>query len=241
MDKDKILDYVMTSPANTNPNVLKTMLDDSGSEMNPGYSCTETTTLLTDESVTTSKPEGVPFEVYSGQLSIENITAPSIQVTFNGTSYICERVDESYGAQGLPNSKDWSQYPFNISDSGMIQTESAGTYSVKIETVEEVVETTPCFKKAVNAASVLNIKLTDELITVDTDNYSLTDTLAEDAFSAFSEGRTVVFSNLPLVCHAVYATQTSVTFLTNSGDKIDLYTIDESNGYLVGSFEQTVS
>ena len=31
MDKDKILDYVMNSPANTNPNVLKTMLDSGGS------------------------------------------------------------------------------------------------------------------------------------------------------------------------------------------------------------------
>lgn len=31
MDNDKILDYVMNSPANTNPNVLKTMLDSGGS------------------------------------------------------------------------------------------------------------------------------------------------------------------------------------------------------------------
>lgn len=31
MDKDKILDYVMNSPANTNPNVLKTMLNSGGS------------------------------------------------------------------------------------------------------------------------------------------------------------------------------------------------------------------
>lgn len=31
MDNDKILDYVMNSPANTNPNVLKTMLESGGS------------------------------------------------------------------------------------------------------------------------------------------------------------------------------------------------------------------
>ena len=30
MDKDKILSYVMKSPANTNPNVLKTLLDGGG-------------------------------------------------------------------------------------------------------------------------------------------------------------------------------------------------------------------
>lgn len=151
MDKDKILDYVMTSPANTNPNVLKTMLDDSGSEMNPGYSCTETVTLLTDESVTTSKPKDFPLEIYNGMLSIEGINAPSIRVTFNGTSYNCKRVDGLYGAPGVFDSKDWSQYPFSISGDGTFQTESAGTYSIKIETVEEVVETTPCFEKAVNS------------------------------------------------------------------------------------------
>lgn len=39
MDNDKILDYVMNSPANTNPNVLKTMLNsgsgDSGGSLPP--------------------------------------------------------------------------------------------------------------------------------------------------------------------------------------------------------------
>jgi hypothetical protein len=33
-----------------------------------------------------------------------------------------------------------------------LTTENAGTYTVKIETVEDTVEITPCFEKAVHAA-----------------------------------------------------------------------------------------
>ena len=154
MDKDKILDYVRKTPANTNPNVLKTMLDDSGGEMNPGYSCTETVTLLTDESVTT-----VFDEVNnSGKLAYStSIDADTIRVTFDGTEYTCNAQEGEmgtlYGAPMGEEGIDWSEYPFQIS-SGLrndIYTETAGTYQIKIETVEEVVETTPCFEKAVNS------------------------------------------------------------------------------------------
>lgn len=154
MDKDKILDYVRKTPANTNPNVLKTMLDDSGGEMNPGYSCTETVTLLTDESVTT-----VFDEVNnSGKLAYStSIDADTIRVTFDGTEYTCNAQEGEmgtlYGAPMGEEGIDWSEYPFQIS-SGLrndIYTETAGTYQVKIETVEEVIETTPCFEKAVNS------------------------------------------------------------------------------------------
>ena len=159
MDKDKILDYVRKTPANTNPNVLKTMLDDSGSEMNPGYSCTETVTLLTDESVTT-----VFDEVNnSGKLAYStSIDADTIRVTFDGTEYTCNAQEGEmgtlYGAPMGEEGLDWSEYPFQIS-SGLrndIYTKTAGTYQVKIETVEEVVETSECFKKAV--ASSLETK-----------------------------------------------------------------------------------
>lgn len=155
MDKDKILDYVRKTPANTNPNVLKTMLDDSGSgEMDPGYSCTETVTLLTDESITT-----VFDEVNNrGTLAYStSIVADTIRVTFDGTEYTCNvqegPMGKLYGAPMGVEGLDWSEYPFQI-ESGLrnyIYTETAGTYQVKIETVEEVVETTPCFEKAVNS------------------------------------------------------------------------------------------
>lgn len=148
MDKDKILDYVMNSPTNTNPNVLKTILDDSGSEMNPGYSCTETVTLLTDESVTTVADE----VMNSGTLAYStSIDADTIRVTFDGTEYTCNaqegQMGTLYGAPMGEEGVDWSEYPFRISSGlgNILFTESAGTYQVKIETVEEVVENNPMF------------------------------------------------------------------------------------------------
>jgi len=63
-----------------------------------------------------------------------------------------------YGAPMGEEGVDWSEYPFQIS-SGLrndIYTETAGTYQIKIETVEESVETSECFEKAV--ASSLETK-----------------------------------------------------------------------------------
>ena len=53
---------------------------------------------------------------------------------------------------------DWSNFPFNVTSIDLVEnitklyTENVGTYTVKIETVEDTVEMTPCFKKAVIAA-----------------------------------------------------------------------------------------
>ena len=210
MDKDKILDYVRKTPANTNPNVLKTMLDDSGGEMNPGYSCTETVTLLTDESVTTVFDEANN----SGKLAYStSIDADTIRVTFDGTEYTCNAQEGEmgtlYGAPMGEEGIDWSEYPFQIS-SGLrndIYTETAGTYQVKIETVEEVVETTPCFEKAVNSVvgggsggggtEPLIIHITEEEVkqpqTQEKVGYK-TDVLASDAYEAWQSGRPIYFA-----------------------------------------------
>ena len=155
MDKDKILDYVRNTPTNTNPNVLKTMLDgDSSAEMNPGYSCTETVTLLTDESVTTVFDDVMNSGILAYSTAID---ADTIRVTFDGTEYTCNvqegLMGKLYGAPMGEEGVDWSEYPFQIA-SGLrndLCTESAGTYQIKIETVEEVIETTPCFERAVNS------------------------------------------------------------------------------------------
>jgi hypothetical protein len=256
MDKDKILDYVRKTPANTNPNVLKTMLDDSGSEMNPGYSCTETVTLLTDESVTT-----VFDEVNnSGKLAYStSIDADTIRVTFDGTEYTCNAQEGEmgtlYGAPMGEEGVDWSEYPFQIS-SGLrndIYTETAGTYQVKIETVEEVVETTPCFEKAVNSVvggsygsgtGPLIIRDTDRTVQAGGYTYILTDTLATDAYEAWQSGRPIyrsLYDNLWVVNHV--SENEVVTFYEYNGIRTDtIYKLLNSGGYLcVETEEQTIS
>ena len=246
MTKKEILDYITETPGNTNRAVLGDMLDSfgggSGGSGVAGYECVESKATLFDSDVTTSTtPVGG-----TAQISVDYGTSLPAQlfVTFDGVEYNCplksNEYSNYYGAEQGPDT-DYSEYPFtlqiapdNVTTS--IWVEAAGTNHFKIETFVETANITPCFKKAVNAASVLNIKLTGEIITVGTDNYSLTDTLAEDAFSAFREGRTIVFGAPTLVSHAIYATPTSDSFVDNSGN-ISLYTIDESNGYLVGLFE----
>ena len=127
-----------------------------------GYSCSEEWVMLTEESVTTAVIEGDPFAVGNFTYS-ELITADTIKVTFNGAEYTCDKISapigNAYGANGELGF-DLSEYPFAIlsfSDPFGVHnnfyTETAGTYSIKIETLEEIVETSECFNKAVHSIS----------------------------------------------------------------------------------------
>lgn len=139
--------------------------EDSGSSGGGdfGYSCSEGWVTLTDESVTTTIVDDNSFAdcelVYSGR-----ITADTIKVTFNGTEYtVPVFVDTTphgtvylYGAQYSVESGnyDFSTYPFSIVSSSVdnsFHTETASTYQVKIEALEETIETSECFKKAVRS------------------------------------------------------------------------------------------
>ena len=89
---------------------------------------------LTEESVTTAIEQGASAAIGLFAYS-ERITADTIKVTFNGTEYTCNKIDDDgvacYGAFD-----DFSEYPFLIesSESGnYLDTETAGTYTLKIE------------------------------------------------------------------------------------------------------------
>lgn len=150
MTKQEIINYVMNSPANTNPNVLSSLLDDV-------TEVSEETTILTEESVTTQTPSfptgenpsyGMGNLVYS-----QIIDADAIQVTFEGRKYICQKREAlnssrvEYGASadsktGLP---DFSEFPFAIFSltaldgkvHNTLTTEAVGTYQIKIEVPQE--------------------------------------------------------------------------------------------------------
>ena len=70
---------------------------------------------------------------------LTSLTADTIRVTLNGTTYTCEKqADGSYGATYDESTQefDFSEYPFNIGegkDGYMLATETAGTYTLKIE------------------------------------------------------------------------------------------------------------
>lgn len=133
-----------------------------GGSVDCGYSCTEEWVTITDESVTTEAPTDVVNPTPQAPISSsKQIVADTIKVTFDGTVYECEkktnRFVDYYGADlpTLPGGDiDWSQYPFAIISSqgnSILNTETAGTYQVKIEAYEKTVETSECFKKAVES------------------------------------------------------------------------------------------
>lgn len=131
----------------------------SGGGTDVGYECTETRTVLTEESVTTVAGE----YGNDGSLAYSTpITAETIRVTFNGVEYVCDAVAMGGTVRGYggisQSDTDFSEYPFAITSNSNpdasfvngLYTETAGTYQVKIETVEQSVETSECFENAVN-------------------------------------------------------------------------------------------
>lgn len=134
----------------------------SGDSTNPGYTVTKSYITIADETITTVNHGGYNDAEFSEAADI--IIGETYKVTFNDTEYTCVAYD-NYGDTALGalwddnlQNYDYSTYPFNIysyeSDSILrteLRTESAGEYSVKIEHLEDVVETTEDFEKAVNS------------------------------------------------------------------------------------------
>lgn len=91
----------------------------------------ETWHTVFDGSVTTTahtKPSGEM--AYTGFIDTDNpITSATIKVTFNGVEYTCPFMDNEY--YGSPDN-EFREYPFMIQPNGLVATESAGTYTLKI-------------------------------------------------------------------------------------------------------------
>ena len=138
---------------------ILTVVDGEWAKAEPGFKCTETSTTLTEESITTAKPDpSAPYAM--GNFSYSTlIDADTITVTFNGTEYEASKI--VFGSSNVyggftPSGPDFSEYPFSIMSAlqgsavvNMLYTESAGTYSVKIESAILTATTTACFDKAV--------------------------------------------------------------------------------------------
>lgn len=177
--------------------------------LDKGYSCTEEWVTLTDESVTTAIAEGNPFA--NGEFAYsESITADTIKVTFNGTEYTCnKRLEDGenfYGAELSETTQgfDFSTYPFAIGSSdgsSYLYTETAGTYQVKIEAFEEIVETSECFRKAVEE-STQPLFVSMQLMS----NGGRLITPFIDIYNSFRQGRRVIayISNAAFEITSVY-------------------------------------
>ena len=120
-----------------------------------GYECTETTEQLFNETVTTADHDGVSFSLLAYSAPI---TADELIVTFDGTEYVCPKIEDNgvvqYGGfdpnTGMP---DFTNYPFIISShpsqGNIVATESSMTATISASATSSTVETTECFEEAV--------------------------------------------------------------------------------------------
>ena len=161
MSKEKVIEYVMNSPYNTNKAVLKRLLDDISEE--------EWTTLF-EEEATTAHAENLSEGIYIGGLNYSNfINADTIKITFDGIEYECNATEYAsqfmYGATvNEEENIDFSEYPFvldSISDEGnIIITSTPGVHTIKVETPKESEGSSSDWSTAV--VTFLNTSMTGE-------------------------------------------------------------------------------
>ena len=129
-----------------------------------GYECFETRLTAYTGSVTTGAVSGKDY-CSSGSLYF-NITNNKIAVTFEGTEYILPDAVNSGASYGYgefnysTTDPIFTTYPCAIDysdDAYLLLTPSAGTYSIKVENIADVVEASDCFENAVKWFGLKNV------------------------------------------------------------------------------------
>ena len=170
------------------------------SEGDIGYECVTVETVLVDESVEViydpqhSGPYPAGLFAYNEQL-----TQSTLIIEFNGTEYECERGEYNgayiYGGKFSNYAPDFSDCPFIIMSSpntnASLFTQESGIYSIKIKIVNETIETSECFKKAVE--SIAPQEFVYVHILGIPNNPSMIETYTgQDLINIMSSGKTVI-------------------------------------------------
>lgn len=208
-----------------------------------GYECEENYTLLLEETATTAEQAGGCGATLTYS---KLITADAIKVTFDGVEYECNvhimdgLAGKMYGYGGVgEGASDFSEYPFAIlsardmevttqANNGLF-TPSAGTHTIKIETLEPIATTTPCFNAAVKSATPGPLWVEFDSSDANALYYDKTPRQVEDALS---ENRIVCmkdgggrigyfFSKSTLTCLFITAKNNAVSIRTLTADGLD--------------------
>lgn len=140
-------------------NHMEQGIEDASGGGDAGYSCEESYTTLFDGSVTTTQDGDIARNTDVQLTTVPSPLPTSIRVTFNGTQYYAEAIVGEFGnVYGADvNISDWSTFPFSLDIDTygycIFSTENADTYTLKIESADISVETTECFRKAVESAT----------------------------------------------------------------------------------------
>ena len=189
---------------------IQDALDCCGGGGDCGYSCTEETIVLTEESVTTTNQGGTNV----GQISYSQlIDADSLAVTFDGTEYVTSRIGfhgaSAYG--GISQSgPDFTNYPFAITSTpqgNYLLTQNAGVHNIRLVATTSSVVVSECFEKAVKLFTLENIADAESNGIVAND---VSENEAQGGY-AFAEGFQTVASG-----HASHAEGTKTTASGNN-------------------------
>ena len=173
--------------------------DGDGYTVDVGYTCSvipgET---LFEETITTTQLDN---DYRANFTYSTRLTEEIIVVTFNGTEYECSAVNlieygTGYGGCNSFSYPDFSEYPFLIvssSSGNEIYTESAGTYTVKVQKGSRYATTTPCFEAAVKSVnSILALSMVNRIADPSSStDYCILNRTWEDVQQAFFAGQTI--------------------------------------------------
>ena len=185
--------------------------------------------------------------------------SPSIKVTFDGTEYICPQIcrEENgnsfyyyYGGYDCESGyDDFSEYPFylcmvNYGDTGYaeITVESSGEHSLKVETLDEAVETSECFEEAVRSVVGGSAKFV-----VTDDGNSVASATPVEIQQALDEGKVVEFhqdvSSGIYVYQLSSSSDNSAHFISFEGgsSSITLYNVRIDNNGAITTNSITIS
>lgn len=149
MEKQQIIDYVMHTPYNTNPNILKGMLNEISTDKINDRTVIYNGTLTT-ETIYSGMDGYSCNAIIPSKITIGSKEAINIYVTFNGQDYVLPKSSESvrnghyfYGTDKRYSNNDplidEAECPCGIISGyqGQVQdclyTNTPGTYTIKIE------------------------------------------------------------------------------------------------------------
>lgn len=114
-------------------------------KMDNGWSVETATQTLCNDTITSVDDGGM----YVSQLSATSITAVSIVVTFDGSTYQCDK--DGDGGYGDSVEFTFATYPFRIESDGFIITETGGSHTVKVEADVTTYDASTAFTGVVNS------------------------------------------------------------------------------------------
>ena len=166
----------------------------------PGYSVVPGWKTLFDGDITTTEI-GLrnDYTFPPIDLFLDSSKQYDLRVTFDGTEYLChgiydENEGETYYGAGYNydlDEMDWSEYPFSIwpgNYTTTISTETAGTFSLKVENYTETVVTEPSFKMAVQSVGSMLVNCQKDYTVPYADQYNFIDKSYNELLAAVRSG-----------------------------------------------------